>query len=926
MSAEIEKRAGDSAPPLHPAHDGDRESHAPTAPDRQRIIDDLFDGALDQPPEERAAWLRARCDDADLRAEVEALLAAYDSSDGVLDRHAVDVAGPLIHAPRVQQQVGPYRLLRELGRGGMGVVYLAERADGQYRRRVAIKLLRTSPDTDELHRRFLAERQILASLNHPNIAQLLDGGVTDDQLPFLAMEYVDGVPITTYCDRHRLSLEERLRLFRDVCAAVHHAHQNLVIHRDIKPSNILVTEERRVKLLDFGIAKLLNPTLGPADLPVTRTEWRVMTPEYASPEQVRGDSLTTASDIYALGVLLYTLLSGQGPHRITSGSPQELTEVIVEREPVLPSVAITTPEPARADKAATEQTSETIAIARGLSVERLRRRLQGDLDAIVMMALRKEPRRRYGSADLFWEDIQRHLDGLPVLADRGTRWYRTRKFLGRHRMEAAAAALVIVSLVTGTTVAVRQAAFASRERDRAEQALGQSKEVSDFLVGLFRTPAPVGASAGDVRAKDLLAAGTARIEQMTARPLAQAQMLDALGRVNQQMGRFDEAERMLRRAVELRRKHLGDNHPDLATSLNNLGVVIRQPGRREEAARLHREALDIQKRALGPTHPDVAITLANLGIVTSDDSAAESLFRTARDIQRSALGPEDLALVNTNLLIVGQLRKRGAKDEAEALLRENLTIAERQLGAEDPGTAASMTRLGSFLYRERKQPAEAETLYTRALGILRKQTPSGLSLMGTLVDLSNLYADRGDHTRAETLAREAMEVQRRARGPEHPYNGETMTILAQQLFALGRYPEADSLLGAANGLIERALGSQHRRVASVLFVRARVRSAMGRRDEAEADLRRSLAITEREDGADDLWTGVSSALLADLVARRGEKVESEALFTRAASILRSKPPQTDVDVLAAYSALAEHYGTLQRRDDEAYFRRLARPR
>ena len=283
----------------------------PTNPERQRVIDDLFDGALDQAPDARAEWLRAQCPDVELRAEVAALIAAHDENDAIFDRNAIEVAGPLLRAPRVESQIGPYRLVRELGRGGMGIVYLAERADGQYRRRVAIKLLRNSPDSEDLNRRFAAERQILASLSHPNIAQLLDGGVTDGHIPFLVMEYVDGVPITTYCDRQRLGVEERLQLLRDVCAAVHHAHQNLVIHRDIKPSNILVTEERRVMLLDFGIAKLLNPTLGPADQAYTRTEWRVMTPEYASPEQVRGDSLTTASDVYALGVLLYELLSGR---------------------------------------------------------------------------------------------------------------------------------------------------------------------------------------------------------------------------------------------------------------------------------------------------------------------------------------------------------------------------------------------------------------------------------------------------------------------------------------------------------------------------------------------------------------------------------------------------------------------------------------
>src|SRR4030095_7543648 len=249
----------------------------PIDAERRRVVDDLFDGALDQPPDQRAAWLRARCREEELRSEVEELLQAHERSDGVLDRKALDLAGALITAPRIDRRIGPYRVLRELGRGGMGVVYLAERDDGHYRQRVAVKLLRASPDAEELHRRFLAERQILASLRHPSIAQLLDGGIADGQLPFLVMEYVDGTPITRHCDRQKLDIEARLRLFRDVCGAVHYAHRNLIIHRDIKPGNILVSGEGHVKLLDFGVAKLLNPSLGPIDQPLTRTELRAMT-------------------------------------------------------------------------------------------------------------------------------------------------------------------------------------------------------------------------------------------------------------------------------------------------------------------------------------------------------------------------------------------------------------------------------------------------------------------------------------------------------------------------------------------------------------------------------------------------------------------------------------------------------------------------
>jgi serine/threonine-protein kinase len=827
----------------------------------------------------------------------------------------------------VDRHIGPYRLLRELGRGGMGVVYLAERADGQFRRQVAVKLLRVTHDADTLRRRFLAERQILASLNHPNIAQLLDGGVTDDgHLPYLVMEYVDGVPITTYCDQQRLTIEERLALFHDVCAAVHHAHSNLVLHRDIKPGNILVTAARRVKLLDFGIAKLMNPMLGPDDMAVTQTELRVMTPEYASPEQVRGDTLTTASDVYALGVLLYALLSGRRTHRLTSGSVREMTEVIVEREPERPSSAVRTPEPRRPDSETTDSTPEAIAANRRLSVDRLQARLGGDLDAIVMMALRKESSRRYGSADVLWEDIQRHLDGLPVLADHGTRWYRARSFLRRHRVTTVAAAVVTLSLVTGTTVAVRQATVANRERQRAEQALTQSKEVTEFLVRLFRTPAPAGGSRDEVTARDLLAAGVARAEQLSGQPVLQAQMLDALGRVTEQLGRLEDAERMLRRALELRRAQDGDAGLDVASTMLNLSGIIRQRGMGAEALTLAQDALAIQRRALGPQHSQVSQTLMTVAQLTSNAATAESIARAARDVAIAGNGPTHVAVTNANSLLADYLSKRKAYADAYALYRENLAIRESLFGRDDPATALTMVDLARFLDVYRNQPAASESLYVTALGILRRQPPQYiLNLVGVLNGLVGLASDRGDYRRAEAYAREALELQRRTLGPDHPMVTDPMGLVANELYNQRRFAEAEALIQEALAITERAVGAQHGRVALVRTALARTHAAMGRLPEAESDFRRAMEIVEKQQGPNDRWVAVPAALLADVLTRQGRAREADPLWDRAGAILKPLPPQLALDVKLAYAALADHYRATGRTADEVHFRALARP-
>ncbi|HMB89835.1 MAG TPA: serine/threonine-protein kinase, partial [Rhodothermales bacterium] len=455
----------------------------------------LFKAAQMHPPGERTAFLDAACaDDPTLRQELESLLAADDEAEAeafmgtpaasLTGGFSEGVAASPSHDTLIGQQVGAYMVRRRLGSGGMGDVYLAERSK-PFRSYVAIKIIRRGMDTREVLLRFEMERQILAALNHSHIARLLDGGMTDDGLPYFAMEYVEGEPITAYCDKNRLNVEERLHLFQVVCQAVQFAHQNLIIHRDLKPSNILVTKEGTVKLLDFGIAKLLNPGMSPVTMPVTRTELRLMTPEYASPEQVRGEPLTTASDEYSLGVILYELLTGHRPYRLTQRTQAEIIEAVCQQDPERPSTRVTkTEQIRRADGTTEEITPETVGSLRAVPVERLRRRLKGDLDNIVLMALRKEPDRRYESAAALGQDLERYLAGQPVMAHRDTRSYRLRKFVQRHRVAVVAGIVVLVSLVGGLGTTLWQASEARQERDRAQIEAQKAEEVKEFLLSL----------------------------------------------------------------------------------------------------------------------------------------------------------------------------------------------------------------------------------------------------------------------------------------------------------------------------------------------------------------------------------------------------------------------------------------------------------
>jgi eukaryotic-like serine/threonine-protein kinase len=422
-------------------------------PEHWQKVEELFHLSLEREASQRAAFLDEACaGDPDLRGKVESLLAYDEQESDFLERPASEVRGHWLdedqHVPMTGRRIGPYQVTREIGHGGMGAVYLAVRADDQYQKQVAIKLIKRGMDTKTILRRFRTERQILANLDHPHIAKLLDGGTTEEGLSYFIMDYVDGLPIDRYCDTQKLTTVERLRLFRTVCSAVAYAHQNRVVHRDLKPGNILVNAQGVVKLLDFGVAKLLHPEASSKTTGSTAAVLRPMTPEYASPEQVRGSVITPASDIYSLGVLLYELLTGHRPYRVQSRTPQEIERVICEEEPEKPSTVISRIE--EAPDLGRPLTPASVSQTREGQPEKLRRRLAGDLDTIVLMALRKEPERRYGSVEQLSEDIRRHLEGLPVIARKDAFWYRSAKFIKRNKAAVLAATLgagIILALV-----------------------------------------------------------------------------------------------------------------------------------------------------------------------------------------------------------------------------------------------------------------------------------------------------------------------------------------------------------------------------------------------------------------------------------------------------------------------------------------------
>ena len=460
--------------------------------ERWRKIEELFHAAFEMTPDERGGFLEGLCGgDASLRSEIEKLIEGSDQAGDfietppVLDKSTIKLSDPE-NTPLTGVRIGAYKVIREIGRGGMGTVYLAARDDDEFRKHVAIKVIIAGFDHETIIQRFRNERQILAGLDHPNIARLLDGGTTESGAPYFVMEYIEGQTIRDYCDGHRLTTIERLKLFRAVCSAVHFAHQNLIVHRDIKPANILITTEGTPKLLDFGVAKLLSPNAPGVELTgaTMSPTVRMMTPEYASPEQARGETITTASDVYSLGVLLYELLTGHRPYRVSSRSMLEIMEAICEQEPAKPSTAIgriyTSPE--AGGNTEVTVTPEAVSKARDSEPKRLRRELEGDLDNIVLKAMRKEPQRRYASVEQFSEDIQRYFEHLPVIARQDTLAYRMGKFVVRQKAGVAAAALVVIALLAGAVATLWQAHAARQERDKAEHRFNQVRKLANAVL------------------------------------------------------------------------------------------------------------------------------------------------------------------------------------------------------------------------------------------------------------------------------------------------------------------------------------------------------------------------------------------------------------------------------------------------------------
>lgn len=846
----------------------------PTGLDR---LQQAFEAALARPLADREAHLAAlAAENAALAVKVRALLAAHDRDDAALDRPALGMPPrPPAGAPDrwLGRRIGPYEIVRHIGAGGMGTVYEAVRADDQFRKQVAIKLLSGVATSAIAVARFRRERQILANLAHRNIATLLDGGVTDDGQPYFVMEYVEGEPITAWCDRRGLSIAARLALFTQACGAVQYAHQSLVVHRDLKPANILVANDGTVKLLDFGIAKLL-PTDDddPEASALTRAGSRAYTRNYASPEQIRGEPIGTRSDVYALGVVLYELLSGTRPLDLQGRSAAEVERIVSDVTPARPSVAVSSAHATHLGERTTE---------------RARNLLAGDLDAIVLKSLRKEPERRYGSAEDLAADLRRHLDGRPVAARPDGAMYRFGKLVRRRRLETVAVSLVIVSVIAAVATSTYQARVAEEARQIAEVQRARANEVTGFLTTILGAARP-GAFGRDVTMREVLDSATITANTLRDRPSLEGEVRLVIGGTFLALGEQERAETEFRRALDAYRRAAPDGDRETAVALERVAQALEFQGRFADADSVLRQATALFDRYGFADERSRGIHLDNRGRV---------------------------------LTLLGRMA------DAEPLLREGLAIELRRTPPVDSSLSSAYSNL-AIVESELGRNASAETLLVAAVAAAKRAYgPMHPAVAAVMSPLASVQGRAGAVARADSTYLATLAIREQALGADHPEYAWTMFNYADHLLATGRFADAARWSRRVLALRGKTLPDAHPAIGTAMGLLGRSLARLDSLDAAERWLRESLAIRKRYLPPGHWLIASSESVVGDLLRMKGQFATAELMLLEAERTIVTLRGEQAPIVADVRKRIVDLYVDWGREEEAAWWRaRLPAPK
>ena len=887
---------------------------------RWQKIQALFEEIADSHPAERAAHLASSCgDDTDLRISVESLLISDQRTEDPLVNAIGEAAESLLveHQDRLLgTRIGAYRVVSILGHGGMSTVYRGERDDSQYQQTVAIKVLHYSTLHPRLRSRLHSERHILATLDHPAIARLIDSGDLEDGTPYLVMEHVDGEAIDAYCDNRTLFVRERLELFVQVCDAVQYAHRNLVVHRDIKAANSFVTGDGHTKLLDFGIAKLLAPESLSHTLPVTRLQERILTPENAAPEQVLGRPITTATDIDSLGVLLYQLLTGRSPYRLLSYSQLQLERAICMDEPVRPSQMVVA-------KLSGENDGDRSRLSdrRGLSPQRLRARLSGDLDAIIAMAMRKEPGRRYPSVEAFALDVNRHLMGRPVQARQGDWRYHSMKFLRRHVLGVVSVGAVILGFAVIAGVTLWQNHRIELAREATAQERDHAQQVSAFLVDVFSQADPFNAQGHEPTAKDLLDRGAQKIlSNASLQPEVRAQLLESIGLAYRRQGLSERAVPLFEQAVAIRREEHPVDKNRAAAALANLAQALNDGGHLVSAEAYLEQALEMSRK--GDELPsletsDILVQFGQFELnAKSDPQAASTLFLEALDIYRRVLGNQNLSVASTLNELASPAVWTGDYALAERYEREAMSIFRATVSRNHPDYAAALATLG-YILTQRGQYREAEQSLIEALEIERNVFGAKNQRVAQIEShLGMLYDREGDLPRAIQATQNAVDVATDKLGPSHYLTGYYLDALAGLYFEANDLAAAEKFARQALAVYAQGLPARHLYVASTRQLLGEILVQRGELAAAETELRAAIDINTALAGADSWRTARAQSTLGWDLILRGKAAEGEPMLVAARNRLIATVGASHAATQWASARLADYLRT-HHRDAEA---------
>ncbi|MDX1640460.1 MAG: serine/threonine-protein kinase [Balneolaceae bacterium] len=875
---------------------------------RWNRIETILDTALTLSENERTTYINNACQgDGDLIDEVYEMLEAIEESEQVnfLKKNVSDDNKQLIQdfskinldADIIGTRIGAFQITEQIGSGGMGAVYKADRVDGQFSQQVAIKMLQKGIQSENTIRRFRMEQEILASLKHPNIAQLYDGGVTNDGVPYLVMEYVDGNPIDEYCNKHKKTIKERIELFKDVCLAVQFAHANLVIHRDLKAQNIYVTEEGRVKVLDFGIAKLMDPDLSEQTLLETRPGQKFWTPQYAAPEQVKGENVTISVDVYALGVLLHKLLTDTYPLDLSNKSLAEVQKTITETTPVAPSSSL--------------KNLEKTAKLRQTSPASLKKTLTGDLDALVLKSVRKEPEYRYDSVSQLTEDLERFEKGLPILARKDTISYRIGKFYRRNKVGIVTALVVLILLIGSSAF---YAYRINQERLIAESEAAKAEEISNFLIGLFEASNPFNNEGGaglNTRVGTILESGIGKMDsQLENQPEVNAELKTVIGEIYKDLGEFELAEQLFSESISILETNPELYKSELAVSTYKLAHVYQETGNLEKADSLLQVAIaNFSEVEDGFKNKDALEALSLHGNLSwfnkGDFDEAEKALTQSLHF-REKYYPDDLYSLGTVYSDLANLKHEEFKlQEADSLYQKALDMYLRSIG-ENPNTAIVMSNY-SMLQVDMGNIEEAENYQRRALEIHRNQTgEESIDVAMSIGSLAKIHLLKKEFQKADSLAQISISKFEDIYGPSHIFVAITKLTLAKSYLAQEKHDEALNLLLELNKIYQESYPTGHPRLSEPLLVMGDLYTRTGAFDKAIQTLNEAYTIRRNSYPSENWKVGEAMNAYGNALSLNGSFDEADSLLNRSYNILRDQFGDNSIRVKEALARLENH--------------------